>query len=197
MPLKISSRLRALRKLSENVEHKSRFRSDIPAGMASSAPPLGPMLGQRSINIANFCKAFNERTANIKKGIPCPTRAKATSDKAFDMDIHMPPTTYFIKQAAGIETGAASVGHEIAGYITLRHVYEIAKIKMQDPPNALLTHQQICQRLIGTARSCGVEVVRNLDPEWYGKFLAERRVIVAQQRAEQAELQEAKMLRTG
>lgn len=196
MPVKISSRLRAIKKLSENVEHKSRFRSDIPAGMASSAPPLGSMLGQRSINIANFCKTFNDQTAKIRKGIPLPTRAKATSDKTFDMDIHMPPTTYFIKQAAGIETGAASVGHEVAGYITLRHVYEIAKIKMQDPPNALMTHKQMCERMIGTARSCGVEVVRTLDPEWYGRFLAERRIVVARQKAELAELREAKMLRT-
>lgn len=98
MPLKISSRLRAIRKLQENVQHTSRLRTDIPAGMASAAPPLGSMLGQRSINIANFVKEFNDRTAKMKKGIPLPTRAKATSDKAFDLDIHQPPATYFIKQ---------------------------------------------------------------------------------------------------
>lgn len=98
MPIKISSRLRALRKLQENVQHTSRLRTDIPAGMASSAPPLGSMLGQRSINISNFIKEFNERTSKYKKGIPLPTRAKATSDKTFDLDIHQPPATFFIKQ---------------------------------------------------------------------------------------------------
>lgn len=196
MPIKISSRLRALKKLNENVEHKSRFRSDIPAGMASSAPPLGPMLGQRSINIANFCKEFNERTANIKKGLKLPTRAKATSDKTFDIDIHTPAATFFIKQAAGIEIGAIHAGREVAGYITLRHLYEIAKIKLQDPPNALKTHQQMCQQLVGVARSCGVEVVRDYDPEWYRQFLVERKAIVAQQKAAQQEEKEAKMLRT-
>lgn len=197
MPVKISSRLRALRKLQENVEHKSRLRAYIPAGMASSAPPLGPMLGQRSINIGNFVKEFNERTSKYKKGIPLPIRAKATSDKAFDLDIHLPPASFFIKQAAGIDLGAVEPGHEVAGYITLRHVYEIAKLKLEDPPNALKTHEQMCLSIIGTARSCGVEVVRDLDAEWYGKFLAERKIIIAQQRAAQDEERDAKMMRTG
>lgn len=195
MPAKVSSHLRAALKLSENVQHTSRFRSEIPAGMATAAPPLGPMLGQRSINIANFCKEFNERTSKMKKGIPLPTRAKATSDKTFDLDIHQPSATFFIKQAAGIEKGTM-YGSEIAGKITLRNLYEIAQIKLQDPPNALLPHQQMCQMLVGVARSCGVQVVRNLDPEEYGKFLAERKIIVAQQKAALAEEREAKMLRS-
>lgn len=196
MPLKISSRLRVIQKMQENVQHTSRLRTDIPAGMASSAPPLGPMLGQRSINIANFVKEFNERTAKMKKGIPLPTRAKATSDKAFDLDIHMPPATYFIKQAAGIERGTMKPGHEVAGKITLRHLYEIAAIKLQDPPNALLTHQQMTQMLVGVCRTCGVEVVRHLDAEEYAKFLAERKIVIAQQKAAMAEEREAKMLRS-
>lgn len=68
MVVKMASRLKQLKKLQEGVKHTSRLRTDIPAGMAVSAPPLGPMLGQRSINIANFCKEFNEKTAHIKKG---------------------------------------------------------------------------------------------------------------------------------
>lgn len=196
MPLKISSRLRVIQKMQENVQHTSRLRTNIPAGMASSAPPLGPMLGQRSINIANFVKEFNERTAKMKKGIPLPTRAKATSDKAFDLDIHMPPATYFIKQAAGIERGTMKPGHEVAGKITLRHLYEIAAIKLQDPPNALLTHQQMTQMLVGVCRTLGVEVVRHLDAEEYAKFLAERKIVIAQQKAAMAEEREAKMLRS-
>lgn len=197
MPVKISSRLRVLKKMQENVQHTTRLKTNIPAGMASSAPPLGPMLGQRSINIANFCKDFNEKTSKIKKGLPLPCRAKATTDKLFDLDIHQPSATFFIKQAAGIDLGAVKPGHEIAGKITLRHLYEIAKIKLEDPPNALLSHQQMCQMLVGVARTCGVEIVRNLDANEYAKFLAERKIVIAQQKAALEEEREAKMLRSG
>lgn len=193
---KVSSTRRVLQQMAESAVHTSRLRTNVPAGMAAPSPPLGPMLGQRSINIANFCRDFNERTANMKKGIPLPIRAKATSDKTFDLDIHMPPATYFIKQAAGIERGTMKPGHEIAGKITYRHLYEIAKIKLQDPPNALLSHQEMTQMLVGVARTCGVEIVRHLDPDEYGKFLEERKVIVAQQKKEIEEAREAKMLRS-
>lgn len=152
------------------------------------------MLALRSINIANFVRDFNERTSKMKKGIPLPIRCKATSDKTFDLDIHLPPATFFIKQAAGQQI--ATMKGEIAGYITLRHIYEIAKMKLQDPPNALKTHEQMCQQLVGVAKSCGIEVVRNLDPEEYGKFLEQRRIFIAEQKAEIAAAREAKMLRS-
>lgn len=86
-------------------------------------------------------------------------------------------------------------GNEVAGRITLRHLYEIAKIKHDDPPNALLTLEQMCNSLIGIARSCGIEVVRNLDADDYRRFLNERKVIVEQQKTELVEKREAKMLR--
>lgn len=193
--VKGASKIRALKKLTENVKHLSRLRTNIPAQGAVASPPLGPQLGQRNINVANFCKEFNERTANIKKGIPLPTRTIATSDKTFELEIHQPPATYFIKQAAGIERGTMYPGREIAGYITLRHLYEIAKIKLQDPPNALLTLEEMTQMLVGVARTCGVEVVRELKAEEYAKFLEGRKVIIRQQRAELQEKRDAKMLR--
>lgn len=195
MVVKGASRIRALKKLQENVKHTTRLRTNVPAGSAVAAPPLGPMLGQRSIHIANFCKEFNARTENMKKGIPLPIRAFATSDKTFELEIHNPPATYFIKQAAGLTRGAMSPGKEIAGKISLRHLYEIAAIKLQDPPNALLTLEQMTQMLVGVARSCGVEIVKRLDEKEYEQFLEQRKLIVEQQRADLQEKREAKMLR--
>lgn len=88
-------------------------------------------------------------------------------------------------------------GKEIAGKITLRHVYEIAQIKIQDPPNALLSMEQMCNMLIGIARSVGIQVVDELTPEDYKIFLEERKQIVEDQKRELQEKREAKMLRTG
>lgn len=86
---------------------------------------------------------------------------------------------------------------EVAGKITLKHLYEIAAIKIQDPPNALLSMQQMCDMLIGVARTCGIQVVRDLDAAEYGQFLEERKLVVEQQKKELEEKREAKMLRTG
>lgn len=88
-------------------------------------------------------------------------------------------------------------GKETGGRITLKHLYEIAAIKIQDPPNALFTMRQMCMSLIGTARTCGIEVVRDLDAKDYETFLQERQVVVEEQRRELQEKREAKMLRTG
>lgn len=110
--------------------------------------------------------------------------------------IHKPPVVYFLKQAAGIQRAAMLPGNEIAGKVTLKHVYEIAKIKSEDPPLQVMTMQQLCLMVIGIARSCGIEVVRNLDPKEYGEFLKERADIIAKQKEELQEKKEAKRLRT-
>lgn len=89
------------------------------------------------------------------------------------------------------------VGKEIAGKVTLKHVYEIAKIKQEDPPLEIKDLQEICQMICGIAKSCGIEVVRELDAKEYGEFLIERKAIEEQQRKELQEKKEAKLLRTG
>lgn len=102
-----------------------------------------------------------------------------------------------LKQAAGITRAAMYPKKEVAGKITLKHLYELALIKIQDPPNSLLTMPQMCEMLIGAARTCGIQVVRDLDPIEYGQFLEDRKSVVEQQKKELQEKREAKMLRTG
>ncbi|CAK1583515.1 unnamed protein product [Parnassius mnemosyne] len=190
------ARLKSMKKVADKVDHSSKLRTNIPAGMAAAGPPLGPMLGQRNINIAAFCKDFNERTANIKPGIPLPTRVKVNSDRSYQLTIHQPPATYFLKQAAGVSRGAMLPVRETCGKITLKHIYEIAKIKSQDPPLEWRPLQEICTMLIATARTCGIEVVRDLDAKEYGEFLEERKQVIEEQKKMLQEKREAKMLRT-
>ncbi|XP_017874031.1 PREDICTED: 39S ribosomal protein L11, mitochondrial [Drosophila arizonae] len=194
---KAAGKLKSLKKTVERVTHTTKLKTNIPAGMAAAGPPLGPMLGQRAINIAAFCKDFNTKTAEMKEGVPLPCRISMNSDRSYDLVIHHPPATFFLKQAAGIQRGTMTPGREVAGKITLKHLYEIAAIKIQDPPNAMLTMKQMCEMLIGIARTCGIKVVRDLDPTEYAQFLEERKVIVEEQRRELQEKREAKMLRTG
>lgn len=110
--------------------------------------------------------------------------------------INKPPTVYFLKQAAGIQRAAMDAGKEIAGKVTLKHIYEIAKIKQEDFFLSTTPLQEICRFVIGTAKSCGIKVVRDLDPKEYGEFLIERKAIIEQQKKELQEKKEAKMLRT-
>lgn len=135
------------------------------------------------------------------------------------MIINKPPTVYYLKQAAGITKAAAQpgkfeglrntdfhltvliiyfmfLGNEIAGKITLRHLYEIAKIKSEDVAFECVPLKDIVQGFVGIARSCGIEIVRHLDPEEYGEFLKERAAILAQKRKELDEIKAAKVLRT-
>ncbi|XP_014215239.1 39S ribosomal protein L11, mitochondrial isoform X1 [Copidosoma floridanum] len=190
-----SSRMKFAKKAAEKVIHPPFLKTNIAAGMANPSPPLGPQLGQRNLNVAAFIKDFNEKTAHLKEGIPIPCRIKINPDRSYQLIMHKPPATYYLKQAAGIQKGKMKPG-EVAGKITLKHLYEIAKIKSEDPCLGLMSLQQITQMLVGTARTVGIEVVRHLDSEEYKQFLEERKLVVEQNLKELQEVKEAKMLRT-
>nr|CAG4650620.1 EOG090X0I63 [Sida crystallina] len=195
---KVAKKLKTVaKKVGEKVNHGTKLSTYIPAGLAAAAPPIGPQLGQKGINIAAFCKDFNEKTKDYKEGIPVPCRVTVNPDRTYNLTIHHPPTSYFLKQAAGIQRGSMIPRKEHAGIITVKHVYEIAKIKQEDPPLRLLSLENVCKMVMREAMAAGIKVVHKLDPKEYGEFLEERKVIVEQQLKELKEKKEAKMLRTG
>ena len=127
----------------------------IKGGQANPAPPVGPALGQRGINIMEFCKAFNEKTKNFI-GKPVPVIITVYKDKKFDFIIKSPPASYFIKEAAKLKSGSTEPGRQIVGSITKKQAEEIAKKKMADL-NAYDLDEAI-KIIAGSARSMGIEV---------------------------------------
>jgi len=132
------------------------MKLQVPAGQANPSPPVGPALGQRGINIMEFCKAFNAKTADMEPGAPCPTVITYYQDKSFTMDIKTPPASYYLKKAAKVKSGANNPSRETVGTVTSKQVREIAEAKMKDlNANSVEAAMQI---ILGSARSMGIEV---------------------------------------
>jgi large subunit ribosomal protein L11 len=128
----------------------------VPAGSANPSPPIGPALGQRGLNIMEFCKAFNAKTQDQEKGMPIPVTITVFSDKSFTFEMKTPPASYFLKKAAKINGGSKTPGLSFAGSVTKAQVRQIAETKMKDLnandiDNAMLMIE-------GSARSMGIEV---------------------------------------
>ena len=132
------------------------IKLQVPAGKANPAPPIGPALGQRGLNIMEFCKAFNAQTQKVEPGLPLPVVITAFSDKSFTFIIKTPPVTVLIKKAAGIESGSAKPHTDKVGKITRKQAEEIAKQKMPDLTAADL--EAATRTVAGSARSMGVIV---------------------------------------
>ncbi|MGH7027958.1 50S ribosomal protein L11 [Brevundimonas sp.] len=133
------------------------IKLQVAAGSATPSPPIGPALGQRGVNIMGFCKEFNARTEKVAKGTPLPTVITVYQDKSFTFITKTPPATFYLKQAAGIRSGAKLVGREIAGKVTQAQVREIAEAKMKDlNANDIDAAMRIIE---GSARAIGIEVV--------------------------------------
>lgn len=135
----------------------------VPAGAANPSPPIGPALGQRGVNIMEFCKAFNAKTKDLEQGAPIPVKITVYSDRSFTFEMKTPPATFLIKKAAGLRptgkggTGSKEPGRVVAGEVTMAQLKEIAKVKMND-----LNTDDInaaARTLAGSARSMGLKVV--------------------------------------
>lgn len=128
----------------------------IPAGVANPAPPLGPALGQRGVNIMEFAKAFNSKTADLEKNIPIPTVITVFTDKSFTFETKTPPASYYLKKAAGRDSGSNEPGRDIVATVTMAQCQEIAEMKFPDlTANDLDAGGKI---IAGSARSMGFEV---------------------------------------
>ena len=134
-----------------------QLKLQVAAGSATPSPPIGPALGQRGINIMEFCKAFNAQTQEMEKGSPVPVVITYYQDKSFTFVMKTPPVSYFLKKAANLKSGSKEPGKTRAGQVSRGKVREIAEAKMKDL-NA--NDVEAAMRMVeGSARSMGLEVV--------------------------------------
>jgi large subunit ribosomal protein L11 len=133
------------------------IKLQVPAGSATPSPPIGPALGQRGVNIMEFCKAFNAATQEMEKAMPIPTVITVYADRSFTFVTKTPPASYFLKKAAKLTSGSKDPGKVVAGSVTTSQIKEIAEAKMADL-NANDVDQAM-KIIAGSARSMGLEVV--------------------------------------
>jgi len=132
------------------------IKLQVPAGAANPSPPIGPALGQRGVNIMEFCKAFNAATTELEKGMPIPTVITVFADRSFAFETKTPPATFLLKKAAKINSGAKEPGKQTAGRVSRAQLREIAEVKMKDlNANDIEAAARIIE---GSARAMGLEV---------------------------------------
>ena len=132
------------------------IKLQVPAGKANPSPPIGPALGQRGLNIMEFCKSFNAQTQGLEPGLPIPCEITAYADKSFTFIMKTPPATILIKKAAGIQKGSPKPHTDKVGKITRAQAEEIAKTKMKDLTAADM--DAAVRTIAGSARSMGITV---------------------------------------
>ena len=132
------------------------IRLQVKAGEANPSPPVGPALGQRGVNIMEFCKAFNAQTQSLKKGMPLPVVITVYSDRSFTFIIKTPPASYLLKEAAGVAKGSGKPHEEKVGKVSRKQLEEIVKTK--EPDLTAKDLEAAVRTIAGTARSMGIDV---------------------------------------
>ena len=132
------------------------LKLQVPAGAANPSPPIGPALGQRGLNIMEFCKAFNAQSAKMEKNTPIPVIITTYQDRSFTFELKTPPVSFFLKKAAKLESGSKTPGRDIVGKVTKAQINEIAKEKMKDLNCDSI--EAAAKMIAGSARSMGLTV---------------------------------------
>jgi large subunit ribosomal protein L11 len=132
------------------------LKLQVPAGAANPSPPIGPALGQRGLNIMEFCKAFNAQTQKIEKNTPIPVIITTYQDRSFTFELKTPPVSYFLKKAAKLDSGSKTPGRDMVGAVTKKQLREIAEQKMKDLNCD--TIEAAMKMIEGSARSMGLTV---------------------------------------
>lgn len=135
---------------------KGYINLQVPAGQANPSPPIGPALGQRGVNIMEFCKAFNAKSKDTEQGTPIPVTITVYSDRSFSFVMRTPPASFFLKKAAKLGSGSKEPGRTVVGKVTMDQVREIAKLKMKDLNTEDV--EAAAKTIAGSARSMGLEV---------------------------------------
>ncbi|CAL4317918.1 50S ribosomal protein L11 [Buchnera aphidicola (Periphyllus testudinaceus)] len=135
------------------------IKLQVPAGQANPSPPVGPALGQKGLNIMDFCKQFNSETNKLEKGVPTPVVITVFSDKTFSFITKTPPASILLKKYAGIKSGSKKPNIEFVGKINISKIQEIAKIKKKDMTGRNI--KKMCLSIIGTAKSMGLKIEKS------------------------------------
>lgn len=150
--------------MAKAIQRNQIVKLIVGAGQAAPTPPVGPALGSKGVKSMDFCKEFNARTAHITPGTPIPARVTVRPDRSFTFDLRTPATSWMLMKAAGVEMkkgrmrGAGNPGTETVGEVSIKHVYEIAKIKKSEPRLSGLPLESLVKSILGQAKSVGIKV---------------------------------------
>lgn len=146
-----------------SVAVKAVVRLRLPAGKAAPSPAIGQALGPLGLNMAEFCRDFNGKSSHIAENTPTPVLLTAFTNRTYEFQIKTPPTAWLIKRVAGLDAGASKPGKETVGQITVKEVYEIARLKQRDAALQHLPVEGVARSVASTARTMGVQVVREIE----------------------------------